>query len=323
MKPIRWTLLIAVLFCTINITGEGLAKDDFPKGPITVVCWSPGAMGETVTRAICAGLEKELGQPVVVDLKPGAGGAIAINHVVKSKPDGYTLGMAVTSNFVINPHVRKVSYDTLTDIVDICAICKFNFGLVVRSDSPWKSYEEVIAYARNNPGKFTYATAGVGVTQHICMERIAMKEGIKWTHVPFKSGGPAVLACLGGHTDAAVQGSVDVVPHVKTGKLRLLLSVDGDRWPDAPDVPQILEKGYDFTAASYISYMAPKGLPEAIRQKVEDGFRKAMDHPSFAEVMKTYNIKATFMNGKDYSTLWRSDFDSMGKVVKTLGLHEE
>jgi tripartite-type tricarboxylate transporter receptor subunit TctC len=191
-------------------------------------------MGDTVTRVLCKNAEKELGQPIVIETKPGAAGAIGINYVVQSKPDGYTIGMAVTSNYIVNPHIRKLSYGTLTAITDILAVCKYNFGLAVKAGSQWNTYEDVIAYARANPGKFTYACAGVGVIQHITMERIAMKDGIKWTVVPFKSGGEAVVGVLGGHADAAVQGSVDLLPHLKSGKLKMLLVMDNKRWPDYP-----------------------------------------------------------------------------------------
>lgn len=323
MKKLLKLFGVGVLLTAILGVDFASAQESYPNRPITMVVWSTAGMGDTVTRILCKNVEKELGQPVVIETKPGAAGAIGINHVVRSKPDGYTLGMAVTSNYVINPHIRKIPYDTLTAITDILTVVKYNFGLAVKADAPWNTFEDVIAYAKKNPDKFTYACAGVGVTQHICMERIAMKEGIKWTIVPFKSGGESVMACLGGHTDAVVQGSIDVLPHIKAGKLKMLLSLDGSRWPDVPNVPQILEKGYNFTAMSYISYMAPKGIPEPIRQKLEDVFKKAMEDPSFTEVMKQFNVQSTFMSGKEYSALWRSQYDEMGKVVKVLGLVEK
>jgi len=322
MKKLLKIIGLQILFIAIVAVGFVWAAGPYPNRPITMVVWSTSGMGDTVTRVLCMNAEKALGQPVIIETKPGAAGAIAISYVAQSKPDGYTLGMAVTSNYTINPHLRKLSYDTRTSITDILAVCKYNFGLAVRADLPWKTYEDVIAYARKNPEKFTYACAGIGVSQHICMERIAMKEGIKWTAVPFKSGGEAVIACIGGHTDAVIQGSVDQVPHIKSGKLRMLLSLDGSRWPDVPNAPTITEKGYNFTAMSYISYLGPKGIPEPIRQKLENAFKKAMESPSYTEVMKQFNVQSAFMSGKEYSTLWRSQYDEMGKIVKILGLTE-
>ncbi len=163
----------------------------------------------------------------------------------------------------------------------------------------------------------------MGVTQHICMERIAMKEGIKWTMVPFKSGGESVMACLGGHTDAIVQGSIDELPHIKAGKLKLLLVLNDSRWPDSQSTPHILEKGYDFYALSYISFYGPKGLPEPIRQKLEDAFKKAMRRPSFTDVMKQFQVESAYLSGKEYSAHWRSRYEEMGRVIKAIGLVEQ
>jgi len=323
MKVLSKICLVVFLFITCFLATSGLSQEPYPVRSITMVCWSTAGMMDTVTRVICKVAEKELGQPIIVENKPGAAGAIGKNYVLKSKPDGYTLGVTTTGTYLVIPHMRKLPFDVLTDVTDIIAICKYNFGLAVQSDAPWKTYEDIIEYAKKNPGKFTYACAGVGVTQHICMERIAMKEGIKWTQVPFKSGGESVMACLGGHTNAVVQGSIDVLPHIKAGKLKMLLALNDKRWPDAPDVPHILEKGYDFYALSYISFYGPAGISEAIRQKMEDVFKKAMKDPSFIDVMKQFQVEASYLSGKDYSTHWRSRYEEMGKVIKAIGLVEK
>ncbi len=298
-------------------------EEKYPSRPITMVVWSTAGMGDTVTRTICQAVEKDLGQPVVIETKPGAAGAIAINQALKAKPDGYTLCMTVTSNYLVAPHIRDVGYDVRKDVADIATVCKYNFGLAVRADSPFRTYEDVLKYAKENPGKFTYACAGVGVTQHITMEMIAAKEGIKWTQVPFKSGGESVIACLGGHTDGVVQGSVDMVPQIKAGKLRMLLSVDGDKWPDVPDAPTMKEKGYDFYAMSYIAYITRSGAPEPILKKLRDSFKKAVETPTFKEVLAQYNVPAVYMPGEEYQKLWKANYDSMGEVIKKLGLAQK
>jgi tripartite-type tricarboxylate transporter receptor subunit TctC len=280
-------------------------------------------MSDTITRVVCKAAEKELGQPIIVENKPGAGGTIGVSYALKAKPDGYTLGLPMTSAYIIQPQMRQLSYNPLTDAVDITTIFRYNFGLAVRTDAPWKNFEELIAYARNNPGKFTYACAGVGVGQHICMERVAMQEKIKWTQVPFKSGVEAVAACLGGHTDAVVQGSVDEIPHIKAGKLKLLLTLDDKRWPGFPAVPSILEKGYNFYVISYMCLNAPKGVPEPIIRKLEVAFDKAKRDPSFIGTLETFQVETGNLSGKEYSDLWRSKYDEMGKVIKSLGLQEK
>ena len=191
-------------------------------------------------------------------------------------------------------------------------------GFAVRLDGPWNTFEDVIAYARNNPGKFTYACAGIGSMQHIVMERIAMKEGIKWTAVPFKSGPEAATAFLGGHTDGYAQTPPDMVPHRK--KFKFVLSLSDKRWPDFPEVPNILEKGYGFYAIFYSSIVAPKGVPESIIRKLESVFNKAKKDPSLIQEMHSLGAEVCQLSGKEYSDLWRSKYDEMGKMIKLLGL---
>jgi tripartite-type tricarboxylate transporter receptor subunit TctC len=286
-----------------------------------VVVFGPG-MIDTVMRVLCKAAEKELGQPIMIENKAGAAGTIGTNYVLKAKPDGYTLGALGTGAYTIHPHLKKLAYDPLTEALDITTVIRYAFGIAVRKDAPWNSYEEIITYARNNPGKFTYATAGYGIPQHICMERIALKERIKWTLVPFKAGGESVIACLGGHTDATVQGPVDILPQVKAGKLKLLLAIDEKRWGALPQVPAILEKGYDFCTRTYFSVSAPKGVPENIVKKVEAAFNKAKKDPSYIQTLDTFMVDVGTMSGKEYSDWWKKEYYIMQEVVKTLGLED-
>jgi len=322
MRRCLFILMVTVFLYPDVFDTQTLFAADFPNKPVTMIVWSTSGMADTLSRVLAANAAKELGQPMLVENKPGAHGVIGINQILRSKPDGYTIGMVVTSNLIIDPHIQNVPYD-IRSATDILAVCRYNFGLVVRTEAPWNTIEELVAYAKKNPGKFTYATTGVGSSQHIVMEQIAMKEGIKWTMVPFKSGGEAAIACLGGSTDAVVQGSVDVLPHLKAGKFKMLVSLDGGRWPDFPNVPEITEKGYKFAAISYISYIGPKGIPNAIQQKLEDALRKAMQDPSFQKIIDQYKVQSAFIGGKDYASVWRTQYDEMGKVVKALGLEEK
>jgi tripartite-type tricarboxylate transporter receptor subunit TctC len=317
-------VFITVMFIiTVSFVMESIAQSPYPNGPVTmVVVWGPG-MADTMVRAICQVAEKKLGQPIIVENKPGAAGALGTNYVVKAEPDGYTIGVTATSVMSIIPHIRKLPFNPLTDATDICSLYKFNHGLAVRSDAPWKTYEDVIAYARKNPEKFTYANPGVGSTQHLIMEMIAMKEGIKWTMVPYKSGGDSMLACLGGHANACTLGSVDLLPQIKAEKLRLLLSLNDFRWPLVPDVPNILEKGYDFYAFNFNTIVGPKGIPEHIRQKLENVFKDSLKDPSLIEFSNKFGVEIKFMEGKEYSKLWRSKYSEREKIIKGLRLRGE
>jgi tripartite-type tricarboxylate transporter receptor subunit TctC len=274
-----------------------------------------------MARLIAKAAEKELGQPIVCENRPGAGGVLGTAFVLKSKPDGYTIGVTSTNAFLNSPHMEKVPYDPLTDSTDIMAFLKTTHALCVRTDSPWKSFEDVVAYARKNPGAFIYANGGgVGSTQHIVMERIAMKEGIKWSMVPFKSGTESVLACLGGHTQGiAASGPADVVQHIAAGKLKVLLALNDNRWQIAPDIPTVQEK-YGFYGMSCQGVYGPKGLPENIREKLQNGFKKAMNDPDFVDGAKRFQMVVVYMGGKEYEKWWKSQYEVMGKVIRDLGL---
>jgi tripartite-type tricarboxylate transporter receptor subunit TctC len=319
------SFFILVLLLLGAIGGEnGFAAEVFPTRAVTVVCgWGAGGMMDLSIRAISKAAEKELGQPIIVENKAGAAGVIAQSYAAKAKPDGYTLGVTVTSTFIIQPQMRKTSYAPLTDFTDVMAYARYAIGFVVKADAPWNSYEDVIAYAKKNPGKFTYAHGGVGSMQHICMEQIAMKEGIKWSQVPFKSGPEAVIACLGGHTEGAAQGPADVLPHVKAGKLKMLLVLNEKRWEEAPNVPTIFEKGHNFGVISYLSIYGPKAMPESIRQKLENAFRNGMKDRTFSETLKQFQVEESYLSGKEYSAKWRSQYQEMGKILDALGLVEK
>ncbi len=318
MVPIFIFFLTTFLFIGIS-----LAQEQYPSSPVTMVVPYAAGMIDTITRALCKAAEKELGQPIIVENKPGATGGIGMNYVVRAKPDGYTLGTTTTSTYIQTPHLQKFPFNVLTDVTDIIVFAKYNYLLCVRADSPWNSYEDFIGYAKKNPGKITYGIPGIASATHICMERIAMKEGIKWTAIPFKSGGESVIAALGGHINATTQSSVETSAHVKAGKLRPLLILTDSRLPDLPNVSTILEKGYGFGAITYASVIGPKRLPEPISQKLESVFEKAMKTPSFVDTMKHLQIEIFYMSGKEYSNYWRSNYEIMGKVIKTLGFEEK
>jgi tripartite-type tricarboxylate transporter receptor subunit TctC len=316
--------LVMIFLMTALFVKVGLSAEIYPNRPITIVNgWQAGGMHDNLTRLLSRAAEKELGQPIINENKTGAGGVIAKAFVLKSKPDGYTLGTTITATYIVQPQIRKTPYDPFTDVTDIMTFAKYNNGICVRPDSQWNTIEDVIAYSKKNPGKFTYAHPGVGMMPHIVLEQYTMKEGIKWTGVPFKGGPDAVNAAIGGHVDSVVMGTGDLIPQIKAGKLRLLLIISENRWPEVPNVPTILEKGHDFYMLSYMGIYGPKGLPETIRQKLEDVFKNAMKDRSFQEMLKQYYIEEAYLGGKEYSEKWKSMYPAMGKILNTLGLVEK
>ena len=323
-KNVTGIVLISVLLILTSFVTSGRSQGSYPERPITlVVGFGAGGFTDLSARALGKAAEKELGQPVIVENKPGAGAVIGTAFAAKQKPDGYTLGVTGTSQYILTPNIRQTPYDPLTDMTDILTYVDMPFAFVVKTDAPWNTYDELIAHVKANPGKFTYATAGVGLAQHICMERIGSKDGLKWTHVPFKSGAEAATATLGGHTQGMASTLPDVFPHVKAGKLRMLLVLSGSRLPDFPNVPTILEKGYGFDTFSSLGVFGPKGLPEPIRQKLETAFKNAMKDPVFIETLKQIGATPNFVSGSEYSAKWRSQYQEMGRVLKALGIVEK
>ncbi len=316
---------LIVIFLILGLcVGNCISQEPFPSRPITMVCtYGAGGFIDNFSRALARIAEKELGQPIINENKPGAMGTVGTAYVVRSKPDGYTIGITSTSCYIVAPHMRKLPYDTFTDLVDITTFTKMDTGLIVRADAPWKTYQEVLHFARQNPGKFTYACSGIGTIPNITMERIAIKEGIKWTVVPFKAAGEATLSTLGGHTNAVTQGPPDTLSHIKAGKLKMLLALDKTRWPELPDVPSMSDKGYNFSAWAIFTVFGPKGLPEPIRQKLEDVFNRAKKHSSYIELQKKFGARESDMGGAEHSKFIKAEYEAMGKIVKTLGLEEK
>ncbi len=322
-KDLMFVVFVWLLVSVISFSDNGLAQESFPSRPITLIIdQGPGGQNDVTARAISKIAEKELGQPIVCENKPGGGMILARNTIVKAKPDGYTIGVSGTSTNINRPHMEALPFDVLTDQTDIAVYLKYSVALCVKADSPWKTIDDVIAYARKNPGKFTYGTAGAGTSQHIVMERIAKKEGIKWSMVPFKSGSLPVLACLGGHVNAVAQGPVDLIPQIEAGKLRLILALNDTRWEIAPNIPSSMER-YGFYAFNFKSIIGPKGMPEPIVEKIENAYKKAATDPSFVELCKTIKAENYFMSGKDYSKLWRSHYKIMGEIIRDMGLGYE
>lgn len=316
--------IILILVIPLLSANESIAQEKYPTRPLTVIYgYAPGGAGDVILRVLCRAAEKDFGQPIVIENKIGGNGAIGMNYVLKSKPDGYTLGLSYTSHYLINPHLRKLPFNVLTDTVDIVTIFKYNFGLAVRADAPWNNYEEVLAYAKNNPGKFSYGTPGVGSPQMIAMERIAKQEGTRWAFVPFKSPPESITACLGGHTSGTIQASIDLIPHLQSGKLKLILVLNDKRWEPYPNIPCILEKGYNFYAFSYGGLHGPKGIAESILNYVTKVFEKAKKDPTLTETLQKFNLELGDLGGKEYTNFWKLNYEEMGNIIKALGLQEK
>lgn len=299
------------------------AQENFPTKPITFIMgWSAGGMGDTMVRLASQIASRELGQPIVIENRPGSAGQLGMNAVMQAKPDGYTVGYNSPSNYLVGQNMRKQQVDLLENSTQIACFFDYPFGLVVRADAPWKTWQEFKDYAKNNPGKINYATAGPGTMQHITFERVASKEGIKWTHVPYKGGNDTVAALIGGHIHAAIQGPADISGFLKDGRLRMLLAVNDSRWDSVPNVQHIQEVGYDFSAFSRGCVHGPKGMPEPVRAKIEAAYRTATQDAEYRAKAAGLQVPIVFIGGKEYTRMLQDRAAGFREAIEALGLAE-
>jgi tripartite-type tricarboxylate transporter receptor subunit TctC len=310
---------VSVFIFGLSISGSTFAAE-FPTKPINMLIGYPaGGSTDLSTRALTTEASKILKQPIICSNQVGAAGTLVLGRVKGEKPDGYTIFNAPTANFCRIPHLQPVPYEPLKDFTFIMQYGLYQYGLVVRSDSPWKTFEEFIDYAKKNPNKIKYATSGLGTGQHLAMEYLSLKAGIQWNHVPFTGGPQAVTALLGEHVQAVSQ-TTEWKEHVLAGKLRLLVVWTPQRVKAFPEVPTLMEKGYPFAVHSGLSFMGPAGMPKPVVEKLQDAFRQAMDSNVFQDVMDKFDMPPAYLGSESLTQLILKDYQETGELIKSLGI---
>jgi len=317
-KPRR--ILLWIGFFLLVLSGSLFAQE-FPTKPINLIIPSaPGQIGDVTTRMLATKAEKFLGQPFVFTNNNVGGGAVALGMVAKAKPDGYTIGSTATGILIWRPFVLQVNYK-LEDFASIMHCMAMESGLVVKTDSPWKTLKELVAYAKGNPGKVSYAITSAGVPMDLAMRYVAKEEGLRWTAVPTPGADPNNLL-LGGHV-SAYSGSTSWVPHVKSGAFRLLAVHSAKRMKDFPNVPTFRELGYDFVHESESLMIAPAGTPEPVVKKLDDAFQKAMEEKDFVDLMNKFGNKITYRNHEELRKYLFESRESIGRIIKNLEIAPE
>ena len=314
-------LLAASVLALATIGGpSGAVAADFPSRPVTlIVPWPPGGSTDIALRELARLSSAHLGQPIVIENKPGAAGTLGPGVMSKTaKPDGYTISQIALTQFRL-PHMQPVNYNPVEDFTYIIGLSGYTFGVVVRADSPWKSWQEFAAYVKANPGKATYGSVGVGSSQHIAMQAIGEKAGFDWTHVPFKGSSEALTALLGGHVDA-VSDSTGWAPHVESGKMRLLVTFGATRTTKWPDVPTLRDLGYNLVFDSPYGLAGPKGMSPAVVKVLHDAFRKGLDDPAFSKTLERLDQSRRYMDTETYRRYAEQAFAEEGEMIRKLGL---
>jgi tripartite-type tricarboxylate transporter receptor subunit TctC len=301
----------------------GSALAQFPERPITmIVPFPPGGVADTVARPIAEAMGNALKQPVVIENRAGAGGGIGMAHVAKSKPDGYTILMALSS-LVVLPEADKVLGRApafqVKDLAPIARITADPTVLAVRAESPWKTYQDFIAHAKANPGKLNFGSSGNYGTMHIPMTMLMGAAGVQMTHVPYTGAGPAIVGLLGGHVDALSTGPATVVQHVQGGKIRVLAHWGEARLAVLPDVPTLKELGVNVDYAQWSGVFAPAGTPEPVMARLREAARAAANDPKVREVLGKAGSPILYQDSVEFGRYVDADAAKMADVVKRIG----
>ena len=291
----------------------------WPAQPIKLMIAFPaGGPTDITMRVLADNASKLLGQPVVIENKPGAGGTLPAVQLQQSKPDGYTLAQIPLGVFRL-PYTQKIIWDPVKDISYIVGITGYAFGLVVPADSAIKTWADFVAFAKANPGKLNYGSTGVLTSPHLTMEDIALRLGLELNHIPYKGSADLMQSILGGQIMAAAD-STGFLPHVQSGKLRVLNTWGEKRLPKFPDVPTLKELGLNMVQASPYGIGAPKGMDPALVKRIHDAFQQAMEMPNHVEALGKFDQLLMHMNPQDYSKFAEDTFRREKALVDKLGL---
>jgi tripartite-type tricarboxylate transporter receptor subunit TctC len=297
-------------------------KVDYPTKPIQmIVPFAPGGTTDIAARTLASVINKYLpnGQTVSVVNKDGGGGTIGLTDVFKAKGDGYTIGMATTGPLTIKPLGEGVAYKP-SDFKPVMQVVAVPDVLVVKSDSPWKTYEDWLAYTKANPDKFTYGTSGAGLTQHITMEDFTTKTGAKSKHVPFSGGAPALTALLGGNVSGALVQTTEALPYIKDGSLRPIFIAGTFKPDELKDVPLLSEKKIDVQGDVWTGVIVPKDVPDQVVQILHDAYKKALEDPAVIEQFKKIGASPVYKSSADFKAIIDKDYKTNDAVLKAIGL---
>ncbi|MDU4960593.1 MAG: tripartite tricarboxylate transporter substrate binding protein [Sporomusaceae bacterium] len=331
-KQSTWLLILVILIAAVAAGCGGSSTEtkkeaSYPSKPITLICqFAAGGSTDLLGRALAGSVSKHLGQPVVVENKPGASGTIGTDYALKAKPDGYTLLTTSTGNFTSTPLIQSVPYDPNKDVRHIINIATHPIILAVNAESPWKTVEEFISYVKQNPGKLKFGQNTPGGTTHMAMESFRKAAGLDMKMVPFGGGGAEVVAALlGKHVDVAVLHPQEVIEHLNKGSLKALVVYSDKRIKTLPDVPTAKEKGYNVVMGVAKGISAPAGLPDDIAKKLHDAFKKVMEEEDFkVAAKKTGDLEyLDYMSGEDTAKFLQAMYKAMDPLITELGLKKK
>ncbi|WP_454752652.1 Bug family tripartite tricarboxylate transporter substrate binding protein [Cupriavidus necator] len=325
MRLITKTLLGGMAVLAMCFTGAASAADAWPQKPVTlIVPWAAGGSTDILARVLSEHLTRSLGQPVIVDNKPGASGNIGSAMVARAKPDGYTLLVGSMSTHAMNPALMpNMPFRGVEDFTPLGLLAYVTNTMVVHPSVPAQNVKELIAYAKANPGKLAYASAGPGSTNHLSAVLFEKMAGIQMLHVPYKGGAPAVVDTVAGQTQLLFSAGTQTLPHVKGGKLRLLAVTESKRSPLLPDVPTVAETVPGYELAVWYGAFGPKGMPADLTARLNREINAVMSLPEVKSRMNAIGVETATSTPQQFGTILHRDADRYGKLIRELGIKGE
>ncbi|KKD61822.1 Tricarboxylate transport protein TctC [Grimontia sp. AD028] len=312
--------LFATLFAVLSIVASFTQAAEWPKKTIKLtVGYGAGGTTDTVSRVLSTELEKSLGKKVTVINKPGGGGSVAAALSKAQRPDGYSIFTLTTGAAVLSPHMQNLPYDPLNDFSFISQIAQWNLGIVAPKDAPYSSIQELVEYVKQHPGEVSYAIAGAGTPQHLAMERLAQQESLNWKAIPFKGGAASVTALLGGHVDL-MAGATEWLPQVRSGEFKLLSIITDKRMAEFPNVPTLIDAGYDISAPSILGIAGPKGIPDEVVEKLASAIQVATESGDFKEIIEKLAMQVNYLDAKKFEKNVTETFHKQGEIIQLSGL---
>ncbi len=313
----RRTLLASA---AATITAPAVAQERYPDRPIRLlVPWTAGSSSDVQMRSLAEVAQQSLGQPVVIENRPGASGTLHAQALAAARPDGYTLGQMHLS-VVRRPFlVRQPLWNTVTDYTHILRLCGWMYGVAVKADSPHRDWRDFIARARASPGRLTFATSGIATTNHLAMEELAEREGAQLTHVPYRGSSEGMTAVLSGQVDCIADSSV-WVPQVEAGQMRALCVWTADRVPRLLGVPTLKELGHDMIITSPYGLSGPKGMEPAVVRVLHDAFKAALFSPANAAVRGQFDMPEQYLDTEQYTDFIAKRAEHERTMVQRLGI---
>jgi len=316
----RHCLAAALLLSAAGLAG---AQAAYPAKPVTmIVPFPPGGLADIVARPVAEAMSRDLGQPVVIENKAGAGGGIGMALAAKAPADGYTVLLSLSSLTVLPEADVVLGRQQMFALNSLRPIARFTADptvLAVRAEAPWKTVKDFVEDAKRRPGAINYGSSGNYGTMHVPMEILSQNAGIKMTHVPFTGAGPAVVALLGGQIDAISSGPATVLQHVKAGKLRVLGHWGNGRLGALPDVPSLKDAGYDAEYAQWSGLFIPAATPEPVAQRLRAAARAAAMDPKVKDVILNAGSPILYQDTPDFERYVQADAKRMAEVVKKIG----